>query len=75
MAKMPAITSSPVAKPIRQTSQPGIKGSAASRGGRRMTSASVGSKASASASVTAVTMLTHRICTGVIGSVSPAGWR
>jgi hypothetical protein len=39
------------------------------RGGRCITPASGRSKASASPSVTAVTMLTQRICTGVIGSV------
>ena len=40
-----------------------------SRGGRSMTSGSGSSKASATPRVTAQTMLTHRICSGVSGSV------
>ncbi len=36
-----------------------------------MTSRSLGSKASARARVTAVTMFTQRICTGVMGSTCP----
>jgi hypothetical protein len=38
---------------------------------RRIVPGSVGSKASVRPSATAVTMLIHRICTGVIGSASP----
>ena len=41
------------------------------RGGRAITSASAGSKARATARVTAVTMFTHRICTGVSGRTRP----
>ena len=47
------------------------KGSLASRGGRCMILASAGSNARARDKVTAVTMLTHSTCTGVMGSVTP----
>ncbi len=56
---------------MRHASRPLSSGSSGARGGRVMMSASGRSKASASASVTAVTMFTHRICTGVIGIVRP----
>ena len=46
-------------------------GSSGRRGGRRMVPGSVGSKASVMPSALAVSRLTHRICTGVSGSVSP----
>jgi hypothetical protein len=51
---------------------PESRGSDGSRGGRRITPRSAGSKASASARVTAVIMFTHRICTGVMGSARPS---
>ena len=56
---------------MRQTRKRDSSGSSGRRGGRRITPGSVGSKASVRPSATAVTMLTHRICTGVIGSVRP----
>ena len=50
---------------------PEMRGSRVSRGGRCMTSGSDGSTPSANARVTAVTILTHRICSVVNGSCSP----
>ena len=54
------------------TSSPVSRGSLRGRGGRRMVFSSVGSKARAMPSVTAVIRLIHRICTGVTGSVMPS---
>jgi hypothetical protein len=54
---------------VRQDEAAAIPAGLAGRGGRRMVSGSVGSKASAIASPTDLTMLSHRICSGVIGRV------
>ena len=70
MPKVP-ITIRAETSPTRQSTKPETRGAFAARGGRRIESGSAGSKASASPSVTAVTMLIHRIWTGVIGRVSP----
>ena len=56
----------------RKSSSPVRIGWPLRRGGRRIVPSSVGSKASARPSATAVTMFTHRICIGVIGRVSPS---
>ena len=56
---------------VRQTRRPERIGARGSRGGRCMTPGSAGSKANTSPSATLVTMLTHRICAGVIGMVTP----
>ena len=58
-------------KTTRQVRNADRIGAPGARGGCFMTSVSVGSKASAMPSVTAVIMLIHRICTGVIGRVWP----
>jgi hypothetical protein len=59
-------------KAMRQSRKPERMGAFGARGGRFMTSPSLGSKASASARVTAVIMLTQRICTGVMGRARPS---
>ena len=51
----------------RQMKKRDAIGASAGIGGRAIVSLSGGSNASATPSVTAVTRLTHRICTGVIG--------
>ena len=56
---------------MRHSRKPDSIASRGGRGGRRMVSGSVASKASAIASATELTMLTHRIWTRVIGSVRP----
>ncbi len=58
--------------PMRTSMERVISGSAGERGGRCMTSISGGSKASASDSVTAETMFTHRIWLAVTGRDRPA---
>ena len=67
-----AEASSTVTKPMRQSMKPFTSGSRGSRGGRAIRPGSGRSKAMASDRVTAVTMFTHRICTGVIGRVMPS---
>jgi len=57
---------------IRHSMKGESSGASAGRGGRRITPASGGSKASTRPSVVAVIMLIHRICAGVSGSVSPS---
>ncbi len=57
---------------MRAASTRVIKGSEGRRGGRRITPDSAGSKASARASVTAVTVFTHRIWPAVTGNANPA---
>ena len=71
MPKTP-IANSVDTKTIRQARNPERIGSPAGRGARRITSGSGGSKASAIASATELTMFTHNICTGVIGRATPA---
>jgi hypothetical protein len=68
---MPAQNSSDT-NPTRQSTKRDRIASSGRRGGRRMMSGSAPSKASAMASTTELTMFTHRIWTGVIGSVSPS---
>lgn len=57
---------------MRRISAASSTGWSRRRGGRRMMPFSIGSKASGRPSSTAVVMLIHRICSGVIGSVTPA---
>ena len=68
MPKMP-VTKRVETKMMRQIRKPESIGALAGRGGRFMTSASVGSKARAIARPTELTILTQRICRGVIGRV------
>ena len=70
MPKTPAAISADT-NAMRHSRKPDSIASRGGRGGRRMVSGSVASKASAIASATELTMLTHRIWTRVIGSVRP----
>ena len=63
------LTKSAETKTMRQTRKAESMGAPAGRGGRFITSASVGSKARAMAKPTELTMFTQRICKGVIGRV------
>ena len=67
-----AATISRLTKTMRVKSSRVIRGSPVGRGGRSMMPSSAGSKDSASASVTLVTMLIHRICPAVTGMARPA---
>ena len=57
---------------IRQNRKRVSSGSSPRRGRRSMMPGSAGSKANVMASSTELTMFTHRICTGVIGKVTPS---
>src|SRR5690606_15545092 len=67
-ALMPTTPTSNKRRTTKALNKPCVGG----RGGRHITSASPGSNASAIASVTAVIMLTHNTCTGVIGNDKPS---
>ena len=69
--KVPARNSTDT-NPIRHIRNRDNKGASRGRSGRRITRSSAGSNASTSPSVIAITMLTHGICTEVIGNVSPS---